>query len=470
MDTSMLPSEVGRRYFIKACSLASFAAVSGCGSSRKANPQGYQDVDEEIIVVGAGAAGLAASRRLASHGFKVTILEGRERIGGRIWTDHSLGIPIDLGASWIHGIRRNPLTDIASDAGIRTVKTDFDAIKLYDVDGTVLADDDLDDLEELFEKIFEDLLEAKGSAGDDASMAAAVAAVLSRRNLSDAQRRGVEWVVASEIELEAAADLDELSLRNWDEDDAFKGDDVLFPEGYAQVPEVLAEGLGIQLDHLVSEIAYDERGVAITTNRGVFRGDRAVITLPLGVLREGTVTFSPALPNSKLSAIEDLQMGTLNKMAMRFGERFWPAEPHFLGYLEETAEEAMNFLNMHTYTGEPVLMAFARGAHARSLEQLSTEDVTEQVMAQLRGMFGNSISDPTGATFTKWHADPFARGSYSHVPPGGSMSDYEELAQPVGDRLFFAGEATTRRYPGTVHGALLSGEREAERIAERAVS
>ena len=470
MDTSILRSEVGRRHFIKACSLASFAAVSGCGSSRKANPQGYQKVDEETIVVGAGVAGLAAARSLTSQGFRVTILEGRERIGGRIWTDRSLGIPLDLGASWIHGIRRNPLTDISNDAGIRTVKTDFDAIKLYDIDGTALVDDDLDDLEELFEQIFEDLLEAKRSAGDNASIAGAVSSALARRDLSDAQRRGVEWVIASEIELEAAADLDELSLRNWDEDDAFKGDDVLFPEGYAQVPEVLAEGLDIHLDHLVSEIACDERGVAITTNRGVFRGDRAVITLPLGVLREGTVRFSPVLPDSKLSAIQDLQMGTLNKIAMRFGERFWPAEPHFLGYLDESAEEAMNFLNMFPYDGEPALMAFARGAHARSLEQLSTGDVTEQVMAQLRGMFGNSISDPTNATFTRWHGDPFARGSYSHVPPGGSMADYEELAQPVGDRLFFAGEATTRRYPGTVHGALLSGEREAERIVQRAIS
>ncbi len=415
-------------------------------------------------------AGLAAARSLTWQGFKVTIFEGRERIGGRIWTDRSLGIPLDLGASWIHGIRRNPLTDIANDAGIRTVKTDFDAIKLYDIDGTVLADDDLDDLEELFERIFEDLLEAKRSAGDDASVAGAVASVLSRYDLSNAQRRGVEWVIASELELEAAADLDELSLRSWDEDDAFKGDDVLFPDGYSQVPELLAEGLEIQLDHLVSEIAYDERGVAVTTNRGVFRGDRAVITLPLGVLREGTVRFSPVLPDSKLSAIQDLQMGTLNKIAMRFGERFWPAEPHFLGYLDETAEEAMNFLNMHTYTGEPVIIAFARGAHARSLEQLPHDDIVERVMADLRKMFGNSISDPTSATFTKWHADPWARGSYSHVPPGGSMADYVELAQPVGDRLFFAGEATTRRYPGTVHGALLSGEREAERIAQRAIS
>ena len=466
----MLASEFGRRHFVKTCTLASFAAVTGCGSGSKSNPQGYEEVDEEIIVVGAGAAGLAAGKALVSQGFRVRILEGRERIGGRIWTDRSLGIPIDLGASWIHGIRRNPLSDIVSDAAIRTIKTDFDAIKLYDIDGTALVDADLDDLEELFEQIFEDLLEVKRSAGDDASMAGAVAEALSRRDLSDSQRRGVEWVIASEIELEAAADVDELSLRNWDEDDAFKGDDVLFPDGYAQVPEVLAAGLDIHLGHLVSEIAYDARGVAITTNRGLFRGDRAVITLPLGVLREGTVTFSPALPASKLSAIQALRMGTLNKIAMRFGERFWPAEPHFLGYLDESSKEAMNFLNLHPYIGESVLLAFTKGAHARSIESLSTAEVVDQAMADLRGMFGTSITDPTNATVTKWHADPFARGSYSHVPPGGNMADYEELAQPVEDRLFFAGEATTRRYPGTVHGALLSGEREAERIAERALS
>ena len=98
------------------------------------------------------------------------------------------------------------------------------------------------------------------------------------------------------------------------------------------------------------------------------------------------------------------------------------------------------------------------------------EEVVEEVMRDLRGMFGSSIGDPSSATFTRWSADPFARGSYSHVPPGGSTKDYEEMAQPVEDRLFFAGEATTRRYPGTVHGALISGEREARRIMERATS
>lgn len=420
-------------------------------------------------MVGAGAAGLAAARRLASQGFKVTILEGRQRTGGRIWTDRSLGIPVDLGASWIHGIRRNPISDLASDSSIRTVKTDFDAIKLYDAAGTPLTDDQLDDLEELFERIFEDLQEAKRSAGNDASMAGAVSSALARYDLSAAQRRGAEWVIASEIELEAAADLDELSLRYWDEDDAFNGGDVLIPDGYAQIADRLAEGLEIKLGHIVSTVAYDDAGVVITTNRGTFRGERAIVTFPLGVLREGTVAFSPELPDRKLKAIQNLQMGTLNKIALRFGERFWPAEPHFLGYLDDNPHRAMNLLNLHPYIGEPALVAFTRGEYARSLEQLSTADVVDQVMADLRGMFG-SIGDPTSATFTKWHDDPFARGSYSHVPPGGSIADYEELAQPVADRLFFAGEATTRRYPGTVHGALLSGEREADRIAERAVS
>ena len=427
-------------------------------------------MDETIIVLGAGAAGLAAARRLVSQGLEVTILEGRERIGGRIWTDRSLGIPVDLGASWIHGVRRNPVSNLASEWGVRTAKTDFDAIRLYDTEGTPLTDNELDELDELFERIFEDLQDAKRSAGDDASIDGAVSSALARYDLNAAQRRGLDWVIASEIELEAAADLDELSLRYWDEDDAFNGDDVLFPDGYTQITDRLADGLDVKLGHVVSAIAYDDEGVVITTSRGVFRGNQVIITLPLGVLREGTVTFSPDLPDRKRNAIQNLQMGTLNKIALRFGELFWPAEPHFLGYLDDDADRSMNLLNLHPYIGESALVAFARGAHARSLEQLSTADVVDQVMEDLRRMFGSSIGDPTNATFTRWHGDPFARGSYSHVPPGGSIADYEELAQPVADRLFFAGEATTRRYPGTVHGALLSGEREADRIAERVIS
>ena len=427
-------------------------------------------MDEEIIVIGAGIAGLSAAHRLTAEGFRVTVLEGRDRIGGRVWTDTSLGTPVDLGASWIHGIRRNPLTALANQAGISTVATDFDALALYDIDGSVLNDDDLDKLAEMFERVLADLRDVKKYSNADLSIASALSTILGQDNLTDDQRRGVDWVIASEIEFEAAADLYELSLHYWDEDDAFNGEDVLFPDGYVQIARELAAGLEIRLSHVVSEIAHEEQGVVVTTDCGEFRGQRTVITLPLGILRAGSVTFTPVLPASKQNAIHRLDMGTLNKLAMRFDHRFWPNEKHFLGYLKEGADDAISFLNLFPYSGKNLLLGFVSGTHARSWEQNSASAVVDEAMWHLRGMFGNSIPMPTASTFTKWHSDPFSKGSYSHVPPGGSLSDYEEIAQPVEDRLFFAGEATTKRYPGTVHGALISGWREADRIMQRAVS
>ena len=127
-------------------------------------------MDEEIIVIGAGIAGLSAAHRLTAEGFRVTVLEGRDRIGGRVWTDTSLGTPVDLGASWIHGIRRNPLTALANQAGISTVATDFDALALYDIDGSVLNDDDLDKLAEVFERVLADLRDVKKYSNADLSI------------------------------------------------------------------------------------------------------------------------------------------------------------------------------------------------------------------------------------------------------------------------------------------------------------
>jgi type II secretory pathway pseudopilin PulG len=119
---------------------------------------------------------------------------------------------------------------------------------------------------------------------------------------------------------------------------------------------------------------------------------------------------------------------------------------------------------MTIHNNEPILVALFRGAHARTLEQTAEQDVVNLAMANLRSMFGSSISDPTGSAQTKWHSDPFAMGSYAHVPPGAQASDFDLLADPVEDRLFFAGEATNDTYWGTVHGAYLSGQREADRI------
>ena len=420
--------------------------------------------DEDIIVIGAGIAGLAAARSLTEAGFAPTVLEGRDRIGGRIWTDRSLGMPLDLGASWIHGISRNPLMDLVRDHGIKTRRTFLGALALYDADGRLLDEEEMNRIDALGEEISAALLELKQAADSDRPLAAAIADILALRDLDDSQKQSINWHLFSEIELEHGADLADLSLRAFDEDDFFRGPDVVFPAGYVQIVDHLASGLHIKLGHSVHQINYGAQGVEVATAQGLFTADRAVVTLPLGVLQSGDVQFSPALPAAKLDAIQRLQMGTANKIALHFSERFWPEWPHYMGQLSETTGTAMEFWNMDMYIGQPVLFALTRGAHARALEQLAEEEMVERAMADLRHIFGNDLADPLASVSTRWHADPFARGAYSHVPPGATMGDYDLIAAPVENRLFFAGEATNRQYPATVHGALLSGRREAEII------
>ena len=418
---------------------------------------------DQVLVIGAGIAGIAAARRLRATGFQVRVLEGRTRMGGRIWTDDSLGCPVDLGASWIHGVRGNPLTEIARLAEAGTYPTNFDALALYTPSRTRLGKPELMEVGKAYEGAIERLVAVKMLASPGDSMKGAVEQVLGELALPESVRRAVRWQIAAEIEMVWAADLTDLALYSWDEDEEFPGECAMFPAGYRQIVDWLAADLEVELNQTVRSVDISGRPVRVETDRGVFAAEKVVITLPLGVLKEGAVAFSPPLPYEKQRSIARLGFGAMNKVALKFPHRFWPSEIHRMGLVGESVDCMLEFFELEHLLGEPVLIAVSRGTHARSLEQ-SEQATLNLVMEQLGEMFGDSLPHPISATFTGWSSDPFALGAYSHLAPGATMDDYASLAEPVCDRLFFAGEATSP-YPGTVHGAFLSGEREAERIA-----
>lgn len=163
-------------------------------------------------------------------------------------------------------------------------------------------------------------------------------------------------------------------------------------------------------------------------------------------------------------------MGTLNRVYMRFPKPFWATTgTELLGYIAERKGEWAEGYSVHGYTGAPILMLFNAGAFGVAIERLSNEAIVAQSMEVLRKMFGNSIPSPEASLVTRWASDPFALGSYSYAATGASLSDYVQIAEPVGNRLYFAGEATSSLYPATVHGAYLSGLREARRIEGKRV-
>lgn len=176
------------------------------------------------------------------------------------------------------------------------------------------------------------------------------------------------------------------------------------------------------------------------------------------------MTFSPPLPARKQGAIDRLAMGALNRIVLVFPRVFWPAEPDFLGYMSDERGEIPAILNLWKSSSAPALVAYVTGRFNDQIADLPDAEVQEGVMEVLRAMFGSAIPDPTHMVRPRWERDPFALGSYAYIPVGAEPADMDIVAEPVG-RIHFAGEATHRRHSGTVHGAMLSGLREAKRIA-----
>ncbi len=418
----------------------------------------------DVLVLGAGIAGLAAACALTDDGWNVIVLEARNRIGGRVSTDTSLGVPLDLGASWIHGVKGNPITKLAKQFGVQTTPTDYDNAMMYDFDGRVMSDSEYTEIEDLFDSIYSEVEAMQDDTENDMSLQQAFDVVVSQRNLSAEELRRLNFYIQQETSLEYGADPDQLSLWEWDQDEVFGGNDVVFPNGYVQIANGLAKGLNILLGEKVTGISYGADGVSVETSSGVFVADKAVVTFPLGVLKQAAVKFDPPLPAWKQAAIDRLDMGVLNKVYLKFPKVFWDEEVESIAYLSEKVGEWCDWLSFVPYVGEPVLMAFHGGAKGFAIEDLSDDEIIAGAMKTLRVMYGDGIPEPEGFLITRWGKDPLVFGAYSHIPPFASGDDHESLFEPVDDILFFAGEATSREYPATVHGAYLSGLNAADEI------
>lgn len=456
--------EASRRRFLQRS-----LAAAGSLPLIHAHAQDQHSAKADVLVVGAGIAGLAAARELIARDYSVIVLEGRDRIGGRIWSVDLDGQPVDLGAQWIEGIKSNPLYSFCRKHHIATALSDNDeSLAAFDVDGKPIPDHRL---ERDYEKI-EDLLQAAcelserrdaDGAGDISFAAGLDAAGLDQ--LHGVKRRFADWVVNMIVGGDEADDSKNLSLaavaqRN--EEDWTDGDYHVLPGGFSQITHSLAKDLDIRLNHVVDRIAYGGNGVEVTTNRGVFRSDYAIVTLPLGVLKMGKVAFDPPLPKRKLDAIASLGVGVAMKIVLRFPKQFWPDE-QFIGYVSDTPGQFVEWTNLSAYAKAPILSLWSHGDIARAMERQSDDQLKKTVMQTIRKCFVNA-PDPVAMKASRWASDPFSFGAYSNLPLGSSYDCFDALAEPVHDRLFFAGESTIRRYHASAHGAYFSGRREARRI------
>lgn len=410
----------------------------------------------DVLVLGAGMAGLGAARALRDAGAAVAVIEARGRIGGRTHTSHLWpDLPVDMGASWIHGTEGNPLTELARELGLKVTPTTYDRSVAYDGGGAGI------EFVEAAKRAMALVDRARSRVEDaerDMSLQAAIEDLPQWRELSGFDRRVMRLAINTRIEHEYSGDWSALSAWRFDDGEDLPGHEAVVTPGYGPMAQRLAQGLDLRLNEPVLRIDPRADGVEVTTARGVHRAGRAVVTFPLGVLQAGGVAFGEALAPARRRAIDRLGMGLLNKCVLRFDRVFWPPEADWIEFLGPTETLWADWTSYLRATGRPLLAAFNAARMADEVERWSDSDTAASAMEALRSMFGSAVPDPLGSQISRWRRDPFSLGAYSFKAVGAGAEDRGNLFGPDWEgRLFFAGEAASRDHPATVHGALGTG-------------
>ena len=426
----------------------------------KDKPKGYLP---RVVVVGAGISGLVCARILKDSGFDVLLLEARKRIGGRIWTDHSLGFSCDLGASWIHGKWGNPLVKWCKRSSYKLLsipsgriwfytKGDFvpDYKMIWNYKGTILK---------MFARFFK-------NRSLNGTLTLNEARSLIAQSIKPHELPLLNWVVEL-LEAINGAPSYELILNEIGILELFQSN-LLIEGGYEKLLQEASYGLDIRKGVVVEAVEYTSRGVSFHTSEGTYGAELGIISVPIGVLKRG-IKFFPPLPDYKTNAIQKIGYGgVLNKVVFLFKERFWPSPHQRLTYLSASEKENNGFrywADFSSVSPLPTLMGFSNGEAAISMDlYMKEEDIYETALSSLREMFGDDLIEPSDFIITRWLSDPFSKGSYSYGKTKDDHLERHTMSHPLYNRLFFTGEATHPAHYGTVHGALLSGEREARRI------
>lgn len=403
--------------------------------------------EQDIVIVGAGAAGIAAARWLREAGLQPRLLEARDRVGGRAWTLAGSG-GLDLGCGWLHSADRNPLREIAEEAGFAIDRTPPPWARATPQPGFPLED------QAKFRAALmamRERLDAFPESGPDRPAASFVAADERWRPLLDAVSTYFSGTELHRVSARDFARYDDTGV-NW-----------RVVEGYGALIAAQALGLDVMTGCAVRRIDHRGRRIRLDTARGTVEADRVIITLPASLIAEEAVVFDPPLPE-KVAAAEGLPLGLADKvfLALEGAEEF-EADSRLFGRTDRTATGAYHVRPL----GKPIIEGYFGGAHAADLEAAGEAAFADFAVAELVGLFGGDFKKRLlPLAHHGWGSDPWSRGSYSSALPG-KADGRAVLAAPVDGRLFFAGEACSRSDYSTAHGAWRTGIAAAEAVLGR---
>lgn len=414
-------------------------------------------INPDVVIIGAGSAGLSAARTLIGKGKSVVIVEAADRIGGRAFTEsNTFGVPYDHGCFNVMGPGRFDYLDMARDWG-------FELRRLQDAGEAVFVGDRKATEVELgqYDRAWGTMTSALGKAGRAGLDVSAASALPSDFDAMEFAGLSQTWLGPMDF----AVDLEDLSVQDWWQ----YGDtpsSYMIKQGYGTLVSRMGQGLPVRLNTPATHIDWSGDGVAVETSAGTIRAKACIITVSPGVLSAGSIRFTPALPVRKQQAIGNLPMGLLAKITLQFdGERFGLTPNNWLSYLvpNEMPAEACYFL---TWPFDfDLMIGWVGGQFGWEVSAAGPDAAIDFALGEVVKMVGsNARKHFVKGHLTGWADNPWTLGAYAAAMPG-YHSARSELARPIADRLFFAGEAVAGPYIMLCSGAYMSGEKVASNVA-----